>query len=161
MNSEHPESPAPVDAVAEAKLRAATAALRDHINTRWVEIADAVVSRALTASRPSWPVRAQASGGPLQIAEQVLVAYLCDSIDPIADCEVINIQIETDGGDRCTGVVIALATRYGTALIPLADRVRQVAERRLQELLGPVQPPVTVSMMHVHVADVSRGDPKL
>ncbi len=160
MNPGHPESPAPLDAGAEATLRAATTALRDHIDRRWVEVADAVVSRALTASRPSWPVRAQAPGGPLQIAEQVLVAYLCDSIDSIADCEVANVHVDTDG-DRCTGVVIALAVRYGTALIPLADRVRQVAEMRFEELLGSVVPPVTVSMMHVHVADVTREDPKL
>lgn len=160
MNSEHPESPAFVDAETEATLSAAAAALRDHIDHRWVEVADAITSRALTASRPSWPVRAQAPGGPLQVAEQVLVAYLRDSIDPIADCEVVNIQVETDG-DHCTGVVIAAAVRYGTELIPLADRVRQVAECRLEELLGSVVPPVTVSMIHVHVSDVTRGDPKL
>ncbi len=81
-------------------------------------------------------------------------------MDPIADWEVANVHVDTDG-DRCTGVVIALAVRYRTALIPLADRVRQVAETRLGELLGPVVPSVTVSMMHVHVTDVTREDPKL
>ena len=140
-------------------LRAAASELRHQVNHRWVEIADAVVSRALTASRPSWPVRAQASGGPVQVAEQVLVSYVRGSIDTIADCEVVHIQVRTDG-DACTGVVIAVAVRFGTPLIPLADRVRQRAERRLSQLLGPVIPPVTVTDMHIHVADVTRDDPK-
>ena len=148
------------DVEGSALLRDAALDLRHQVNHRWVEIADDVVSRALTASRPSWPVRAEASTGTVEVAEQVLVTYLRDSIDPIDDCEVVQIQVKTDG-DVCTGVVIAVAVRFGTPLIPLADTVRQQAESRLGQLLGPVIPPITVTQMHVHVADVTRGDPKL
>jgi len=96
----------------------------------------------------------------VHVSQQVVVGYLRDAVDAVDDCEVVTIRVDSDG-DVCTGVVIALAVRYGTPLIPLADRVRERAEGRLQELLGPVAPPVTVAHLHVHVVDVTRGDPKL
>ncbi len=160
MSSDPSESPTPVDEQAQAMLRAAATELRSHVDGRWVEVADSVVSHALLASRSSWPVRAEAPGGPVHVAEQVLVSCLRDSIDPVEGCEVVNVAIDADR-DVCTGVTIAIAARYGAVLIPLADQVRSLAERRLEQLLGPVTPPVTVAEMHVHVTDVEREDPKL
>ncbi len=156
------------DLAVQARLREAADDLRAHVDERWVEVANVVLSRALTATRPSPPVRAQAPTGPVEIAEQVLVSYLRDSIDQLDDCEVVTIGIDTrpehgiDGrGEVCTGVLVALAVRYQTVLIPLADRVREVAVSRLAQMLGPVEPAVSVSVVHVHIADVTRGDPKL
>lgn len=169
----HPPSDPVVDPVTQAERalqHSAAGDLRDHPDPRWVEIADVVLSRALTTTRPSPPVRAQARSGPVQISEQVLVSYLRDSIDALDDCEVVAIRIDTSpdagtagdpSGEICTGVLVALAVRFGTALIPLADEVRQLARGRLVEMLGPGTPAVSVSAMHVHVADVTRGDPKL
>ncbi len=151
----------------QVMLRSAAQHLRDHVDDRWVEVADVVLARAASATRASPPVRAEASSGPFQVAQQVLVSYLRASIDPLDDCEVVDIRVDTrlerevdDGGEVCTGVLIALTARYGTVLISLADDVREVAAARLEQLLGPVAPPVGVSAMHVHVADVTRGDPK-
>ncbi|MBA2638416.1 MAG: hypothetical protein H0U77_00150 [Nocardioidaceae bacterium] len=149
-----------LDPEGRAMLRSAASALSTHVDERWVEVADALVSRALTTSRPSPPVRASATSGSVLVTEQVLVSHLRASMDPFPECETVAITIETDG-DSCTGAVIALAVRFGTELIPLADRVRAVVEDQLGRLLGPVVPPVTVSSVHVHVDDVTRGDPKL
>lgn len=145
-------------ATGEQVLRSAASQLREHVDGRWVEIADAVVARALAASRPSWPVLAQAGGGPVRVTEQVLVTYLRDSLAAVDGCETVAISVRTDD-EVCTGLVIAVAARYGTVLVPLADRVRTVAESTLARLLGPVSPPVTVEQMHVHVSDVTPGDP--
>lgn len=159
MSESDDQAPGPAPA-ADALLRAATADLRAHVEPRWVEVADAIMSSALRVSRPSPPLVAQAPSGPVHVAEQVVVAYLRDSVDPVPGCEVRNVRLEVEQ-ERCTGVVIVVAARFGEPLIPLADEVRNRAERRLTELLGTAAPPVTVTQMHVHVADVTRGDPKL
>lgn len=157
--SQHDDRTSAAGPEADALLRAAAADLRSHVEPRWVEIADAITSRALRASRPSPPVLATAPSGPVLVAEQVVVAYLRDSVDPVPGCEVVNIQLQVEQ-ERCTGVVIVLAAQFGEPLIPLADEVRRRAELRLAEVLGPTVPPITVTQMHVHVADVTPGDPK-
>lgn len=155
----------------QAVLRSAADAMREHVDDRWVEVADLVLARAIAATRPSRPVLARASSGAFHVAEQVLVSSLRASIDRLEDCEVVDIDIQTRppgragaddwAGEVCTGVLIALAVRYGTVLIPLADQVRRLASERIDRVLGHVVPSVDVSAMHVHVADVTRGDPKL
>lgn len=153
------------DPEAQELLRTAAGGLRARVEPRWVEVADAVVSRVLATDMPSWPVLAQvgdpATGdGLVHVGDRVLIAHLRDSIDSMTDCEVVTIQVHTTG-DVCTGIVITLAVRFGTELLPLADRVRARAEQRLGQLLGPTVPRVSVRDLHVHVADVTRHDPKL
>jgi len=149
-----------VESHVRAVLRTAAADLRSYVEPRWVEVADAITSRALRASRPSPPVRAQAPSGPVRVAEQVVVAHLRNSLNPVAGCEVHNIRLEVRE-ERCTGVVIVVAVQFGKRLIPLADDLRNRAERRLAEVLGQDMVPVTVTQMHVHIADVTPGDPSL
>ncbi|MDQ3105203.1 MAG: hypothetical protein M3Q87_08320 [Actinomycetota bacterium] len=153
------------DAAATTLLSTAADGLRARVEQRWVEVADAVMSKVLATDKPSWPVLAQQAdertgAGLVHVGDRVLIAYLRDSIDPVPDCEVVTIQVHTSG-DVCTGIVITLAVRYGAGLLPLADQVRKQAERRLGQLLGPTVPAVRVRDMHVHVADVTRHDPKL
>jgi len=112
-----------------------------------------------------------ASGGPFHVTEQVVVSYLRASIDQVADCEVLRITVQTrspdpdgsqgSGAEVCTGVLVELAVRYGTVLIPLADTVRRVASERIAQLLGSMASEVSVAAMHVHMADVTVGDPKV
>jgi len=163
-------TPAPVSRDA-AVLRSAAGRLREHVDERWVEVADLVFSRVFTATRPSRPLHAVASGGPFHVTEQVVVSYLRASIDQVADCEVRRITVQTrspdpdgsqgSGAEVCTGVLVELAVRYGTVLIPLADTVRRVASERIAQLLGSVASEVSVAAMHVHLADVTVGDPKV
>lgn len=149
-----------VELEGQALLRTAAADLRSHVEPRWVEIADSLTSRALRASRPSPPVRAQAPSGPVLVAEQVVVTYLRDSLHPVAGCEVHNIRLNVRD-ERCTGLVIVVAAQFGQRLIPLADDLRNRAESVLAKVLGQDMAPVTVTQMHVHVADVTPGDHSL
>ena len=150
----------PPSAPGVTALQAATASLREHVDDRWVEVADRVLSLALTATRGSLAVRAQAPGGPVQVSEQVLVAYVRDAIAGVAHVAPSGIEILTDDQHRCTGVVIEVTVQYGQPVIPVADRIRNLTEAVLAELLGPVTPSVTVTAMHVHVADVTTTDPR-
>lgn len=144
----------------QVMLDGARDVLVEHLDARWVEISDRVLATALTATRRSSPVRAQAPGGPVQVSEQVLVAYLraaVDAADP--DGVLAEARIDVEGVDAYAGVTILLVTRYGQPIIPIADRVRAAAYDSLTELLGPVVPAVDVRTMHVHVSDVTTGDP--
>lgn len=128
--------------------------LRATLTDRWVEVADRVVARALTATRRALPIRAEASSGPVHVSEQVLIAHVRAAVADVPGCEPTAIVIRNDGRDGYTGVLVAVTARYGVALLPLADQVRDAAARVLRTLLGPVVPPVTVSTMQVHVGDV-------
>lgn len=145
---------------AEAAVDQAAHLLRRHVDSRWVEIADHLLSQALTATRRSYPVRALAAGGRVHVSEQVLVAYLRAAIADVAGAAPTNIVVRTDAGYRYTGVAIELIAHYGQPLLPIADRVRELAAATLTELLGPVTPQVTVTTMHVHIGDVTETDPR-
>jgi hypothetical protein len=142
-------------------LTAAANGLRRRADERWVEIADRITAAALAATRRSVPVRARTpGGGEIRIAEQVLVAYLRHALDgglPRAATTAVTVDVE--GRDTFAGVVIQLSVRYGTPLLPLADRARAIAAQALTDLLGSVEPHVDVRTMHVHIADVIQGDP--
>lgn len=140
----------------QARLEQATRALRDHVDQRWVEISDRVLATALTVTRRSLPVLAQAPGGPVHVSEQVLVTYLRDAVSVVADARIEEILIATGDAGTYTGVTISISARYGMPLLPIADRIRDLATARLQNILGPIAPPVTVTTMHVHIADVHR-----
>ena len=143
-----------------AALRASAGRLGQQADQRWVEVVDDVVAQALTATRRSLPLWAVAPGGPVQVSEQVVVAYLRETVDAAtADAAALDISLRVEGRDRLAGVVVQLVARYGEPLLPVADRVRTLVEARLRELLGPVDTPVTVQAMHVHFADVVDGDP--
>lgn len=65
--------PLPGDPPQASALGLAAAALRRRADERWVEVSDRVVSRAMTVTRRSQPIRAQASTGPIQVSEQVVI----------------------------------------------------------------------------------------
>jgi len=144
-----------------ATLAAATQALRQHVDDRWVEMSDRVLSKALAATRRSLPVRAHdlGGGGALYVSEQVLTAYIRDAIAPIPAAAPTQIHIHADTGHHCTGITIEITVQYKEPVIPIADQIRNRSETVLQTLLGPGTPQVTVATMHVHVSDVTTDDP--
>ncbi len=147
-------------AQAFALVDRATDSLRSRRDPRWVEISDRVLSRALRATRRSYPVRAMTATGPVHVSEQVLITYLRAAVqDDVPDAALLHIRIDIDGRDTLGGVTLALVARYGVELVTVGDRIRDLTTARLGELLGPVQVPVTVDRLHVHFSDVIDGDP--
>ena len=141
-------------------LDVAAQALRDHTDERWVEIADSMLAGVLATTPPSHPLRGQLGSEAFYVSEQVLTNYLLDAIDTVPDVEVDAIQIHADQ-DRYTGVTILITARHGLALLPVADSIREAAQARLLEVRGQSVPQISVSPMHVHVEDVTPGDPGL
>lgn len=143
----------------QAWLRLATTQLREHVEDRWVEIADRMLMNVLGHQRPSHPIRAKSLAGDFHVSEQVLVTALRHALDPVAHCEVTAIHVYADR-DIYTGVTIVVTVQVPHPVIALADDVRRIAYEQLEQILGTSTPRLTVETMHVHVDDVSRGDPK-
>lgn len=139
-------------------LKEATQSLRDHVDQRWVEIADRVLTRALRTTRTSLAVQAQAANGPVHISEQVLIAHLRDAVSTVPQSRIQDVVITIEGLDTYAGVIITISARFGVPLISVADTIRKLASERLTQLLGPIVPPVTVTTMHIHVQDVFQDD---
>lgn len=158
--SSHPE-PTPRDASNgdTGTVDAAAAQLRQHTDERWVEVRSGVLAHVLAVSRPSHPLHALSSTGAYAVSEQVLTSYLRTALDRAPDCEVSAIRVHSDG-DVCTGVTIVITARHDRSLLDLADSIRSAADDVITAVLGDARPRVTVTDMHVHVNDVTRGDPK-
>lgn len=134
---------------------AAVNGLRDLAQQRWVQISDRVIAGALSATRRSLTIRAEAASGPVQVSEQVLLTYLRDAITQAVPPETLaHITLQIEGRDTLSGVLIQLVAQYGVPLLPLADHVRELTASCVHDLLGPVDMPVTVSALHIHFRDV-------
>ena len=141
-------------------LDTAADGLRHHTDDRWVEIADNMLNQALRTSRASHPVRGVTPNSSFHVSEQVLTSAVHASLDAVDHCEANAIDIHTDG-DTYTGITVAITAQYGQRLIAVADQVREQAQHQLTQILGPVDPPVTVTTMHVHISDISTQNPKI
>lgn len=154
-------SPREIDPRGAERLRAATELSRtERTDRRWVEIEEAVLDRVLTASRPSHPVLGHSDAGPFHLSEQVLTYHLLRAADAVPRCEAAAIAVHTDEQQRCTGITVVVTARYGYSLLEIADDVRAAVRAAVPHVLGDVRPAVTVTDMHVHVHDITTGDPK-
>ena len=92
-------------------LEQAAQSLREHVDQRWVEISDRVLSRALRATRTSLAVQARAPSGPVHISEQVLITYIRDAISTVPDVKIQDVVITTEGLDTYAGLTITISAR--------------------------------------------------
>lgn len=137
----------------------AAQAYKARADDRWVEIEDRVLARALATTRRSMPVRAASADGPVTVSEQVLVAGIRSAIAGVRGATPVAIRVHADDQNRYTGVLILIRADYGTTLLPVADEIRELARQALDTLLGPLDPPITVRTMQVHVDDVRATTP--
>ncbi len=140
-------------------VAAAATALRDLTDHRWVEVADTMLAKVLRRQRTSHAVGARNRTGAYHVSENVLRMSLQRAIDPVPHCELVDIRFDL-ARDVYLGVLLIVRVQYPLPIIALADQIREQACAGLTRILGAVQPPVTVSAMHVHVDDVTVGDPK-
>lgn len=145
--------PCSVSGTSERDGRAAEA-FDAHVDERWAEVSARVMAHAMGLTRRSMPVRAVGTGGRVTVSEQVLISSIRQALEPIRGATPVDIRVSTDEQDRYTGVLICLEIDYGESVIPLADEARGRTHEVLDTVLGPVEPPVTVTTMHVHIDDV-------
>ncbi|WP_445257771.1 hypothetical protein [Nocardioides aurantiacus] len=134
---------------------------------RAVEIADRVLQLSLRTPRPATLVRGRGATSFLRVSSLVLVERIREHVDRSLDGGAVGrvlLDVERDG--RLEAVTIELLVRYGSDILQLGDRTRRLAAEVLEDTLGapdagaePVRMTTTVS--HVHVSDVTVGDPHL
>ena len=103
--------------------------LRGRSRQRAVEIADDVLLRALRAPRRSLPVRALSQHDYVRISDQVIISTLRRDIDELVpDASVGTILLNVTRDQQLTAVTVELYVRYGTVLLDVADRARDVTD---------------------------------
>lgn len=142
-----------------ATLADAAHSLRQHVDQRWVQIADGVLLKALSATRRSLPVRAHSDTGRITVSQQVIIAHVRDAVADIPAAAPTRVHVRADEGHHFSGLTVEVTVQYGHMVLDLADEIRARAETALRQLLGPARVPVTVTAMHVHVSDVTTDDP--
>jgi hypothetical protein len=147
----------PTDFIAQA-----TAELRERSTRRAVEVADDVLRNALRASRTSLPIRARGDNDFARVSDQVLITLLRAAIDQALERAAVGrIVLLVDHDQILQRVTIELFVQFGEILIEVGDRVHDVAQRLIDEVLGVSEPTIEVAATHVHVSDVTSGDPHL
>lgn len=148
----------------EADLVAAVHQLRAVPQPRAVEIADRVLSRTLAAPRRSMLVRARPPRDYLRVSTLAITAVLREDLDTRLDGAAVGrIVLDVNRDEELTALTIELYVQYGTVILTTADRARLLAGRALAGLLGDPAPTdeIVVTLSHVHVSDVTAGDPHL
>lgn len=144
-------------------LDLAVAQLRERPTELPVEVADRVLERALALPRPAQLVRATGGHDFLRVSTVVLVDLLRQRLDrDLADAVVRRIRCWTSRDERLEGVTVDLVARYGSDLRALSARTHEVVDDVVRGALGgaAVEGPDAVRT-HVHVSDVTLGDPRV
>ena len=144
----------------------ATRQLRDRPPPpRSVEIADRVLQRSLRAPRPAVLVRGRGEASYLSVSSVVLIERLRAHVDRHLEGGAVGrvlLDVARDG--RLESVTVELLVRYGSDILELGDSTRRLTAEALVDTLGvPADgsEPVTMAVGHVHVSDVTVGDPHL
>lgn len=145
-----------------ALLEAASVELRVRSSRRAVEIADHVLRNALRSSRRSLPVRMAAPHDYIRVSDQVIITLLRRAIDDALEGAAVGrIRLFVDPDATMRELTIELFVRYGRVLVDVADQARTIADAVLAQLLGGSQINVAVITSHVHISEITQGDPYL
>ncbi|MEP7161087.1 MAG: hypothetical protein ABI746_08275 [Dermatophilaceae bacterium] len=146
-----------------AYLHSAAEQLRGRSRRRAVEIADNVLRNALRSSRRSLPIRVAAPYDYVWISDRVLITLLRRDIDAALEAAAVGrIHLVVDRDQPLREITVELFVQYGQVLIDVADEARTIAHRVLSHVLtGPDEVTIQVVTSHVHVSDVTIGNPHL
>lgn len=144
-------------------LMLATEQLRARPLPRSVEIADAVLRRSLATPRPSVLVRGRPPYDFVRVSSVAITAVVRERIDArLVGAAVGRILLDVDREQDLVALTVELFAQFGTDILALADESRTHVRDALAGLLGPeTADEVPVAVNHVHVSDVTVGDPHL
>lgn len=147
-------------------VAAATAQLRAQTLPQAAEIADRILRNALRAQRSAPPVRAHAPHNLTHVSTRVISTLLREHIDNhLLGAAVGRIAIRADRYQTLQDVTVELYVQYGTEIAALAEQARHLAREALASTLGTPDlaegVTVDVTASHIHVSDVTVGDPHL
>ncbi|MBE7701037.1 hypothetical protein H9623_12075 [Oerskovia sp. Sa1BUA8] len=143
----------------DAVLVRATQALRRHTDHGWVATRESALLRALSAFRPSAPVRGRTAGATgtvdYVVSADVLVAALRQTVAAVPRVAPLTITCSTDDADQLTTVTIEALAAFDEPLLRLAATIRDGTVARLTEILGELAPPADAVAVDVAFTDVT------
>jgi hypothetical protein len=145
----------------EAALVAATAQLRDQPpSPRAAEVAARVLDRALSSPRRA--VVLETTDPLLQVSTVAVVAVLrAEATAALEGAAVRRVRLDVDGS-TLRAVHVELVVQWGASIPHAADVTHAVSRTVVADLLGPGGAPGADDVEHhVHVSDVTLGDPDL
>ncbi|MFD6163983.1 hypothetical protein ACFWFR_02255 [Oerskovia sp. NPDC060287] len=147
----------------DAVLDRATQALRRHTDRGWTVVRENALLRALSAFRPSAPVRGRTAtpvgAADYFVAADIVVATLRENVAAVPGAAPLTITCSTDDDDRLVAVTIEIVAAFDEPLLPLAAAVRRAATSCLRTLLGDLAPLAGAVAVHVAITDVT-DDPR-
>ncbi|MDX6282111.1 MAG: hypothetical protein QOH03_3182 [Kribbellaceae bacterium] len=136
-------------------LRRAAAEARSAPEPGWVDISASIQQKLRSVTRRSRPILAEAdSGGPLYVADHVLVSHLRAAVNALPGCELSRVSFVGEDG-RATGAVVEVIASYGQDLAALGEQVRAITFEVITDLLGPVEPPFGTDGIDVTIIDLN------
>ncbi|MDR6117115.1 hypothetical protein QE370_000299 [Aeromicrobium sp. SORGH_AS981] len=125
------------------------------------QAAGRVLARALAAPRRATTI--ETADPLLQVSSVALVALLRSALaDEVADAAVRRIRLDVRDRGRLHAVHLELVARYGTSVPESTEATHAVTRRVLARTLGTGPAPGADDVTrHVHVSDVTHGDPHL
>ncbi len=149
---------------APAHLAAATRVLADHGRVRALEVSGDVLAHVMTRPRRSMPVRARLPHDRVHVSEQVVTAVVSRAVAHRAQgLSVARMVVTSTSDERLDRVVVELIAQYGTDLVAATALAHRVVATALRDLVAPADDSVQVTVVptHLHVGDVTIGDPQL
>lgn len=144
----------------ESDLARATEQLRDLPAAPPVEVVDRVLQRVLATPRRAQLVRAAGEG--LRVSTTALTALLRHRLDVALDAAAArHIVCEVSRDERLEAVTVELIVQYGADIRVMAATARAAVREVVEQTLGAPLPPSAVVLRHVHVSDVTVGDPRV
>lgn len=148
-------------AAARDALDAATAQLRDQPAALPVQVADRVLERALAAPRMADLCRARPPHDHLRVSTVALTALLRHRLDSrLEHAAMRRVVFETSREEQLESLTLELIVQYGHDIRATAREARALVDAVLAETVGEL-PASAVTVQHVHVSDVTVGDPHL
>lgn len=150
--------------VRSVPVERATRALADRGRARALEVSADVLAHVMARPRRSMPVLARAPHRRVHLSEQVVVAVVTHRIARLAEgLAVARVVVTATPDQHLERVLVELVAQYGTDLVAASARAHDIVTSVLREVVGPADDSVEVAVAptHVHVGDVTVGDPQL
>lgn len=134
--------------------------LREQPEPGWFELTSRVTAAVSTTVRHGVPLRVSLGDitdpaeDVVHVSDRVVVDAVRRALADLDGCQPRRIHLRIDD-DTCSGVSLDLLGGYGTELLALAERAREVTLAVLRDVLGPNHDDVTRDDIDVHISDLS------
>ncbi|WP_263121201.1 hypothetical protein [Cellulomonas sp. RIT-PI-Y] len=138
-------------------LDAAARDLRQYTDHGWARARGSLLTALATAVRPGRPVLARHPHGEFHVSTTVLRGVLRQALAEEDGGTLLSVAFDVDEHDLLTAVTAEVSARFGTPLIPAAERLRSTAREAVRGALGEVTPTEDAIRVHVVFTDVHRA----